>query len=95
MRFDLVTYVLQVSEAERSLLKKDKVVVPMSLPQDVNYKLAYAKPANFNVVGSHPLKTGTKNDDNLVLDLMIMMPPVSILSHIFMPKSVLIRTGLI
>ncbi|KAE9975391.1 hypothetical protein BLS_002620 [Venturia inaequalis] len=66
---------VSVSEAERSLLKKDKVVVPMSLPQDVNYKLAYAKPANFNVVGSHPLKTGTKNDDNLVLDLMIMMPP--------------------
>ncbi|TID14231.1 Nrap protein [Venturia nashicola] len=64
-----------VGEAQRSLLKKDKVVVPMHLPQDVNYKLEYAKPANFNVVGSHPLKTGTKTGDELILDLMIMMPP--------------------
>lgn len=77
----LVTYTAQVSEAERSLLKKDKVVVPMRLPQDVNYKLEYAKPANFNVVGSHPLKTGTKTGDDLVLDLMVMMPPVSLSSH--------------
>jgi hypothetical protein len=56
---------------------KDKVVVPMLLPQGVNYKLEYAKPANFNVVGSHPLKTGAKHGDDFILDLMVMMPQVS------------------
>ncbi|QDS71339.1 hypothetical protein FKW77_002204 [Venturia effusa] len=64
-----------MTEAERSLLKKDKVVVPMCLPQEVNYKLQYARPATFNVVGSYPLKIGTKTGDDLVLDLMVMMPP--------------------
>lgn len=82
----LVTYTIQVSEAERSLLEKDKVVVPMRLPQDVNYKLEYATPANFNVVGSYPLKTRAKTGDDLVLDLMVMMPPVSLSSHTLVPR---------
>lgn len=56
----------------------------MRLPQDVNYTLEYAKPANFNVVGSHPLKTGPKTGDELVLDLMVMMPPVSLSTHTLM-----------
>jgi U3 small nucleolar RNA-associated protein 22 len=57
------------------------VVVPMRMPQDVNYKLEYAKPANFNVVGSHPLKTSTKHGDDLILDLMVMMPEVRVHSR--------------
>lgn len=56
---------------------KDKVVVPMLLPQGVNYKLEYAKPTHFNVIGSHPLKIGAKHGDDLILDLMVMMPQVS------------------
>lgn len=51
--------------------------MPMRLPQDINYKLEYAKPSNFSVVGSHPLKTSARHGDDLILDLMVMMPQVS------------------
>jgi hypothetical protein len=49
----------------------------MRLPENVNYNLEYAKPINFNVVGSYPLKISAKSGDALILDLMVMMPPVS------------------
>lgn len=38
------------------------------------YKLAYAKPSSINVVGSYALKTMTKSDGPLSVDMVVVMP---------------------
>ncbi|EME40115.1 hypothetical protein DOTSEDRAFT_91388 [Dothistroma septosporum NZE10] len=63
-------------EAERELIKQ-KVAVPFSdprPPKDAKYKFAYAKPANINVVGSLPLKTASRMQDVLEVDMVAVMP---------------------
>jgi len=55
----------------------------MRLPQNVNYKLGYAKPVSLNIVGSSPLNTSTKNEDGLILDFMVKMPAVSTLVNAY------------
>lgn len=66
-----------VQDAERELIKKSKVAIPFPDPRpahDALYKLAYAKPANINVVGSYPLKLSTRTDDTLAIDMLVTMP---------------------
>lgn len=67
-----------VADAERHLLKT-KVAVPFPQPRpaaDAQYKSAYAKPANINVVGSFALKTktGSRSQEYLEIDMVVVMP---------------------
>lgn len=57
--------------------KSHKIIVPYPEPKPdkaTAYKLAYAAPSDVNVVGSYPLKTMTKSDRTLVVDLVVTMP---------------------
>ncbi|KAL1303251.1 hypothetical protein AAFC00_006665 [Neodothiora populina] len=66
-----------VHDAERELIKKSKVATPFPDPRpalDVKYKLAYAKPANINVVGSFPLKLSSRTDASLAIDMLVTIP---------------------
>ncbi|KAF1352035.1 pre-rRNA processing protein-like protein Utp22 [Delphinella strobiligena] len=68
---------MSVNDAERDLIKKSKVAIPFPEPRpahDVKYKLAYAKPANINVVGAYPLKLATRTDKSLAIDMLVTIP---------------------
>ncbi|KAK3677175.1 U3 snoRNP protein [Recurvomyces mirabilis] len=68
---------LSVSEARRKLLTTSKVSVPFPSPgppKDAKYTLQHAKPAGINVVGSYPLKTNSRTDTVLKVDMMVAMP---------------------
>lgn len=68
---------LPVEEAERSILKSSNVAIPFPYPRppkDAKYKLAYAKPANINVVGSHAMKTSARSKEVLEIDMTLTMP---------------------
>jgi U3 small nucleolar RNA-associated protein 22 len=41
---------------------------------DAAYKLAYSQPSNINVVGSYSLKTLTKRDHPLAVDMIVTLP---------------------
>lgn len=67
---------LTVDEAERYLLR-NKIAIPFPEsrpPKDARYKLAYEKPAFVNVVGSFPLKTGSRSRNVLEVDMVVQMP---------------------
>ncbi|KAK5105823.1 hypothetical protein LTR62_002126 [Meristemomyces frigidus] len=67
---------LSIAEARRRLLKH-KVAVPFPAPgppKDAMYKLEYAKPAAVNVTGSYVLKTQSRSNELLSMDMMIVMP---------------------
>lgn len=38
------------------------------------YKLQYERPASVNATGSYPLKTATRNEDGMAIDLVVTMP---------------------
>lgn len=66
-----------VAEAERELLLSNKVAMPFPNPRppkDAKYKLEYRKPASINVVGSYPLKIGSRAADKLEIDMVVVMP---------------------
>src|SRR5690348_628245 len=57
--------------------KTHKIVVPYPEPkpdQHTAYKLAYAAPSDVNIVGSYPLKTMTKGENVLTVDMVVTMP---------------------
>jgi U3 small nucleolar RNA-associated protein 22 len=67
----------QVSDATKSLHKSHRITVPFPNPKpDKNaaYKLAYARPANINVVGSYTMKTMIKSDSTMSVDMVVVMP---------------------
>jgi U3 small nucleolar RNA-associated protein 22 len=67
---------LGIAEAERELLS-NKVAVPFPNPRppkDARYKLEFAKPTAINVVGSYALKTASRANDGLTVDMMVHMP---------------------
>lgn len=43
-------------------------------PKDAKYKLSYERPSSINATGSYPLKTATKADDGIAIDLVVTMP---------------------
>ncbi len=43
-------------------------------PKDAKYKLQYDPPSSINATGSYPLKTATKSDDGIAIDLVVTMP---------------------
>ncbi|RMZ70291.1 hypothetical protein GMOD_00000365 [Pyrenophora seminiperda CCB06] len=67
---------LPLSEAEKAL-KSEGIAVPFPSPRppkDALYKLQYERPASVNATGSYPLKTATRNDDGMAIDLVVTMP---------------------
>jgi U3 small nucleolar RNA-associated protein 22 len=57
--------------------KTHKIVVPFPDPKpnkDAAYGLAYSRPSDINVVGSYALQTMTKEDPNLVIDVVVTLP---------------------
>lgn len=78
---------MQITNAERSLIKSSKIAIPFSRPRppkDAQYKLQYSKPASINAVGSYPLKIATRTGEELCIDLAVIMP-----SAIFQEKDYL------
>ena len=68
---------LQLSEATSLLQKSHKIVVPYPNPKpdkNVAYKLAYARPAKINIVGSYAAKTMVKSEGVLTADMIVVMP---------------------
>ncbi|KAK4131415.1 Nrap protein [Trichocladium antarcticum] len=68
---------LPVAEAAAKLEKKHKVKVPFPdppPPENSHYKVAFAKPAQFNVVGSYVSKTMVKTQKDHSVDMVIVMP---------------------
>ncbi|GAD99854.1 conserved hypothetical protein [Paecilomyces variotii No. 5] len=66
-----------VKEAEKEIKSSHGVVVPFPEPRpgkETKYTMAYAKPANINVVGSFALRTGMKTADPYTVDLAVTMP---------------------
>ena len=43
-------------------------------PTDAKYKFQYERPASINATGSYPLKTATRADDGVGIDLVVTMP---------------------
>ncbi|KAM0811962.1 putative U3 small nucleolar RNA-associated protein 22 [Seiridium cardinale] len=57
--------------------KNGKIKIPYPKPRpakDSQYKLAFSKPAAFNVVGSYQLKTMVKSQPEFGIDMIIVMP---------------------
>ncbi|KAF2096399.1 Nrap protein [Rhizodiscina lignyota] len=68
---------LPIAEAERVLMKKNKVVVPFPSPRpsrDSNYKLQYEKPTRINAIGSYALKQTIRAKEGIIVDLAVTMP---------------------
>lgn len=66
-----------VKEAEKEIRSSHGVVVPFPEPRpgkETKYTMAYAKPANINVVGSFALRTGVKTANPYTIDLAVTMP---------------------
>ncbi|KAF1923557.1 pre-rRNA processing protein Utp22 [Didymella exigua CBS 183.55] len=67
---------LPIPEAEKAL-KSAGIAVPFPSPRppkDAMYKLAFERPSSINATGSYPLKTATKSDDGIAIDLVVTMP---------------------
>ncbi|KAH7378732.1 pre-rRNA processing protein Utp22 [Pyrenochaeta sp. MPI-SDFR-AT-0127] len=67
---------LPIPEAEKTL-RSAGVSIPFPNPRppkDAMYKLQYERPASVNATGSYPLKTATRSEDGLSIDLVVTMP---------------------
>ncbi|KAL2163451.1 hypothetical protein VTH06DRAFT_5509 [Thermothelomyces fergusii] len=68
---------LPIAQAASKLEKTAKIRVPFPDPQpqeDSNYKVAFAKPAQFNVVGSYVSRTMIKTQKDHGIDMVIVIP---------------------
>lgn len=64
-------------EAGKEVRKRAGVEIPFPEPlpsKDTKYTVAYAKPANVNVVGSFAVKTAAKSSGTSVIDLAVTLP---------------------
>lgn len=69
--------VCQIAEAASGLEKKHKIKVPFPdppPPENSNYKVAFAKPAQFNVVGSYVSRTMVKTQHDHGIDMVVVLP---------------------
>lgn len=77
-----------IEEAERMFANtKSKVAIPFPNPRpskDAKYKFEYTIPSNINIVGSYALKTYSRIDGAVVIDMIVAMP-----STIFQEKDFL------
>ncbi|KAK3319911.1 Nrap protein [Cercophora scortea] len=66
---------ISLVEASSKLEKKHLIRVPEPRPQpNSNYKVAFAQPAQFNVVGSYVSKTMVKTQKGHGVDMVVVMP---------------------
>ncbi|KAI9680780.1 MAG: hypothetical protein M1817_004220 [Caeruleum heppii] len=68
---------LPAHEAEMLIYKLHHIVVPFPEPKprkNVNWKVAYAKPAHINIIGGYALETLVKGNDDVSIDLAVTMP---------------------
>lgn len=68
-------------DAESRLHNISGTRIPFPGPRpgkETKYLLAYAKPANINIVGSYARKTAVRVDDRLTIDMAVTMPSVSL-----------------
>ncbi|KAK4179379.1 putative nucleolar protein 6 [Triangularia setosa] len=68
---------LPILEAAAKFEKKSKIKIPFPDPQppkNSNYKVAFAKPAQFNVVGSYVSKTMVKTQKDHSVDMIVVLP---------------------
>ncbi|GAB1317570.1 U3 snoRNP protein [Madurella fahalii] len=68
---------LLVTEAAAKLEKKHKIKVPFPdppPPENSNYKVAFAKPSQFNVVGSYVSKTMINTQEEHAIDMVLVLP---------------------
>lgn len=67
----------QLIKASAALQKRHNVLVPFpdpSPPEDCPYKVSYAKPARFNVVGSYISRTMVRSQSRRCIDMVVEMP---------------------
>ncbi|KAK4232003.1 putative nucleolar protein 6 [Podospora fimiseda] len=68
---------LLITQAASKFEKKHKIKIPFpnpQPPQNSNYKLAFEKPAQFNVVGSYVSKTMVKTQKDFGVDMVVVIP---------------------
>jgi U3 small nucleolar RNA-associated protein 22 len=68
---------LQIHQASKSLEVTHGLVVPFpdpKPPRDSHYKVSFAAPAQFNVVGSYVSKTMVKSQSSHAIDMIVEMP---------------------
>ncbi|KAK4143048.1 Nrap protein [Dichotomopilus funicola] len=68
---------LPIVQAASKLEKRHKIKVPFPNPpppENSNYKVAFAKPSQFNVVGSYVSKTMVKTQKGHGVDMVIVLP---------------------
>ncbi|KAG6357924.1 hypothetical protein INS49_013807 [Diaporthe citri] len=66
-----------IHQASKSLETKHGLVVPFPEPrppQDSHYKVSFAAPTQFNVVGSYVSKTMVKSQSSHAIDMIVEMP---------------------
>ncbi|EEY23628.1 U3 small nucleolar RNA-associated protein [Verticillium alfalfae VaMs.102] len=66
-----------ISDATRKFQKKHHIQIPFPDPKpaaDAPYKLAYAKPAACNVVGSYVSRTMIQGQEDKCVDMIVQMP---------------------
>lgn len=67
----------QITEATAKFEKKHRIVIPYPKPRpakDAPYKIAFEKPAQFNVVGSYVARTMIKTQSEIGVDMVVQMP---------------------
>ncbi|KAK3942001.1 nucleolar protein 6 [Diplogelasinospora grovesii] len=68
---------LPIAEAASKLEEKHGIRVPFPEPrppENSNYKVSFAKPAQFNVVGSYVSKTMVESQKDYGVDMVVVMP---------------------
>ncbi|KAH9880069.1 hypothetical protein J1614_002095 [Plenodomus biglobosus] len=67
---------LSITAAEKALSSAG-IAIPFPSPRppkDALYKLAYERPASINATGSYALKTASRSEDSIAIDLVVTMP---------------------
>ncbi|KAK3990963.1 putative nucleolar protein 6 [Cladorrhinum sp. PSN332] len=68
---------LPITQAASKFEKKHKIKIPFpnpQPPQNSNYKVAFEKPAQFNVVGSYVSKTMVRTQKDFGVDMVVVIP---------------------
>ncbi|KAI9807771.1 MAG: hypothetical protein M1825_005076 [Sarcosagium campestre] len=77
----------KVDNAKHHLSNSHNIIIPFPTPgpsKDVNYKLAYGKPAHINVIGGYVFGTAIASAHPITIDLAVTMPV-----HLFQEKDYL------
>ncbi|KAF7561975.1 hypothetical protein G7046_g2151 [Stylonectria norvegica] len=68
---------IPITEATAKFEKKHRITIPYPEPRpskDAPYKISFAKPAQYNVVGSYVAGTMVKSQSRIAVDMVVKMP---------------------